>query len=131
MNGEEVEGVEEFAYLGAIVDKEGGGCKDIRNRLQKARGEFQRLWKVWAARGIGRRAKIRLFKTLVRPVLLYGCVTWKITKTDIRKLNSFQSQCLRRILRIRWQQRTKNNRVAEKQISMKLAARCEEEGGIG
>ena len=131
VNGEEVEGVEEFAYLGAIVDKEGGGSKDIRNRLQKARGEFQRLWKVWAARGIGRRAKIRLFKTLVRPVLLYGCVTWKITKTDRRKLNSFQSQCLRRILKIRWQQRTKNNRVAEKQISMKLAARCEEEGGIG
>ena len=119
VNGEEVEGVEEFAYLGAIVDKEGGGSKDIRNRLQKARGEFQRLWKVWAARGIGRRAKIRLFKTLVRPVLLYGCVTWKITKTDRRKLNSFQSQCLRQILRIRWQQRTKNNRVAVKQISMK------------
>ena len=119
VNGEEVEGVEEFAYLEAIVDKEGGGSKDIRNRLQKARGAFQRLWKVWAARGIGRRAKIRLFKTLVRPVLLYGCVTWKITKTNERKLNSFQSQCLRRIMRIRWQQRTKNNRVAEKQISMK------------
>ena len=63
VNGEEVEDVEEFVYLGAIVDKEGGGSKDIGNRLQKARGAFQRLWKVWAARGIGRRTKIRLFKT--------------------------------------------------------------------
>ena len=50
VNDEEVEDVEEFVYLGAIVDKEGGGSKDIRTRLQKARGAFQRLWKVWAAR---------------------------------------------------------------------------------
>ena len=52
-------------------------------------------------------------KTLVRPVLLYGCETWKITKNDERKLNSFQYQCLRRILRIRWQQRMTNKRVVE------------------
>ena len=52
-------------------------------------------------------------KTLVRPVLLYGCETWKITKKDERKLNSFQYQCLRRILRIRWQQRMTNKRVVE------------------
>ena len=67
VNCEEVEDVEEFAYLGAIVDKEGGGSKDIRNRLQKARGAFQKLWKVWAARKIGRRTKIRLLKSSVRP----------------------------------------------------------------
>ena len=48
---------------GVPVDKEAGGGKDIMNRLQKARRAFQRLGKVWAARGIGRRTKIRLFKT--------------------------------------------------------------------
>ena len=47
----------------AIVDKEGRGSGYIRNRPQKARGAFQRLWKVRAARGIRRRTKIRLFKT--------------------------------------------------------------------
>ena len=94
VTGEEVEDVREFVYLRAIVDKEGGGSKDIRNRLQRAQGAFQRLWKVWAARGIGRGTKIRLFKTSVRPVLLYGCETWKITKTDEKKLNSFRCQYL-------------------------------------
>ena len=113
VNGEEVEDVGEFPYLGATVEKEGGGSRDIKSRLQKARGAFQRLGKVWVARGIGRGTKIRLFKTLVRPVLLYGCKTWKITKADERRLNSFQCQCLRRILRIRWQQRISNNRVVE------------------
>jgi len=96
------------------VDKEGGGSRDIKNRLQKASGAFQRLGKVWAARGIGRGTKIRLFKTLLQPVLFYGCETWKITKADERRLNSFQCQCLRRILkRIRWQQRISNNRVVK------------------
>ena len=63
VDGEEVDDVEELTYLGEIVDKEGGGSKDIIHRLKKARGAFQRLRRVWAARGIGRRTKIRLFKT--------------------------------------------------------------------
>jgi len=63
VNGEEVEDVEEFVYLSATVNKGGGGSKDITNRLQKARGAFQRLGKVWATRGIGKRTKIRLLKT--------------------------------------------------------------------
>ena len=90
VSSEEVKDVEEFAYLGAIVEKKGGGSEDIRNRMQKARGAFQRLWKVWVARRIGKRAKMCQFKTLVRSVLLHGCETWKITKTDERTLKSFQ-----------------------------------------
>ena len=46
-------------------------------------------------------------------VLLYSCETWKITQTDKRKLNSFQWQCPRRKLRIRWLQRMTNKRVVE------------------
>ena len=89
VNGEEVEDVGEFPYLGASVVKLGGSSRDIKNRLQKARGAFKRLGKLWAARGIGRGTKIRLLKTLVRPVLLYGCETWKIIKDDEQRLNSF------------------------------------------
>ena len=60
VDGEEVEDVVEFTYLGAIVDKEGVGIQDIMHRPQKAQGTFQRLGRVWAAREIGRRIKIRL-----------------------------------------------------------------------
>ena len=45
VNSQEVKDVEEFAYLGAIVEEKGGGSENIRNRMQKARGAFQRLWK--------------------------------------------------------------------------------------
>ena len=52
VDGEEVDDVEEFTYVGALVDKEGGGSKDIMHCLQKAPGAFQRLRRVWAARRI-------------------------------------------------------------------------------
>ena len=68
---------------------------------------------MWAVRGIERKTKIHLFKTLVRPVLLYGDEAWKMTKADKRKLNSFQRKCLRRIIKIKWQQRVTNRRMVE------------------
>ena len=70
---EEVEDVEEFAHLGATVTKEGGGTEDIKNRLSKAQGAFFNLMKIWNTQSIGRNTKFKLFKTMVRPVLLCGC----------------------------------------------------------
>ena len=81
VDGEEVDDIEEFTYLGAIVNKDRGGSKDIMHRLQRARGALQRLRRVWAARGVGRRTKIRLFKTLVRPVLLYVYMAVKLGRS--------------------------------------------------
>ena len=43
VDGEEADDVEELTYLGAIVDKEGRGSKDVMHRLQKACGVFQTL----------------------------------------------------------------------------------------
>ena len=63
VDGEEVDDVEESTYLGAFVDEESGGSEDIMHRLQNARDAFQRLRRVWAASGIGKRTKIRLLKT--------------------------------------------------------------------
>ena len=54
-----MEDVDEFVYLGAVVDREGGGGRDIKNRMQKARGAFKSLWRVWSARGIGRKTKMK------------------------------------------------------------------------
>ena len=67
---EEFEDVEEFVYLGTTVTKEGGGTEDIKKRLSKARGAFFNLTKIWNTPSIGQNKKIKLFKTLVRPVLL-------------------------------------------------------------
>ena len=42
-----IEEVDEFTYVGATICKEGGGMKDLQNRLSKARGAFVRLRKIW------------------------------------------------------------------------------------
>ena len=79
VNGREVEDVEEFPYLGATVDKEGGDSKDIISRLQKARRAFQRLRKVWAVRGIGRGTKMRL---LIQDFNSTGPAIWLRNEED-------------------------------------------------
>ena len=63
VDGEEVDDVEELTYQEATVDMEGRGSKDIMHHLRKVCGAFQALRRLWAARGIGRSTKIRLFKT--------------------------------------------------------------------
>ena len=82
-------------------------------RLRKARGAFQNLTKLKNTRGVGKKTKIKLYKTLVRSVLLYGCETWKITKGEEKKLDAFKFKCLRRILRIRWPMRVSNERITK------------------
>ena len=85
----EVEDVEEFVYLGATVTKEGGGMEDIKKHLSKAQGAVFKLRKICNKRRIGRNTKMKMFKALVRPVLLYGCEAWKLTAIEEKKLDRF------------------------------------------
>ena len=118
INGQDIEDVEEFVYLGAKVCKEGGGMKDLKNRLSKARGAFNKLKKIWISNNISRKTKLRLYKTLVVPVLLYGSETWKMNKGDDKAVNVFHNRCLRRIFRIRWQDHVSTKELLER-ASMK------------
>ena len=104
--GQGIADVDEFSDLGATVCKEGGGMKDLKNRLSKARSAFVRLNRIWRSKTILRKTiKLRLYKTLVVPVLLYGCETWIMNKGDDRGVEVFYNKCLRRILQIQWQDR--------------------------
>jgi len=55
--------------------------------------------------------KMRLYKTYILPVLLYGCETWTITKTLAKRLDAFDTWCLRKILRIPNTRHTTNDTV--------------------
>ena len=68
--------------MGAKVCKEEVGMKDMKTRLSKARGAFDKLKKIWNSNNISRRTKPMLYKMLVVPALLYGFETWKINKGD-------------------------------------------------
>ena len=101
-NGNNIKETKDFTYLGAVVSTEKGCDKDMDSRLGKAKTVFRKLKRIWGSKQYNRKTKIRLFNTLVKPVLLYGSETWKTNAQDNRKLDSFQYQCLKRSLGIFW-----------------------------
>ena len=87
--------------------------KNLKNRLSKARGAFHKL-KIWISYNILRKTNLRLYKTLVVPVLLYGSETWKMNKEDDKAVHVFHNRCLRKILRIRWQDHVSTKELLER-----------------
>ena len=75
----------------------------------KARAVFRKLSGVWKRSNLSKSTKIRIFKSNVIAVLLYGCESWRMTKGDEAKLDTFQS--LRRLLKIYWPMRLSNEEV--------------------
>ena len=79
LNGEDIKRSLDFCYLGSVVAEDGGDSTDINVRIQKARGSFFILRKVWLYTSIRKDTEIKIFNACVKSVLLYGCGTWLIT----------------------------------------------------
>ena len=103
-----LEEVEEFTYLGSIVNIEGGTDADVKNRINKARVIFNILGKVWSAKNISRGTKMKIFNSNVKSVLLYGAETWRTTKVMLSKIQRFINYCLRKIINIGWFDKVRN-----------------------
>ena len=114
VNGESLEDVESFTYLGSTIDKEGGVQEDVKRRIQKARQAFIGLRKIWASRSIQEKTKLKIFNSNVKSVLLYGAETWKANKEITMKLQTFCNGCLRRICGIHWPDTISNTRLLER-----------------
>ena len=85
LEGEALDEVESFTYLGSIADNTGGTEADVRARIGKARAAFQQLKNVWRSSLLGTSIKIRIFNTIVKPVLLYGAETWRTTVATMKR----------------------------------------------
>ncbi|PFX30295.1 putative uncharacterized transposon-derived protein F52C9.6 [Stylophora pistillata] len=96
-SSQDIQETNDFTYLGACVSADGGADKDIESRLCKAKTAFRKLRKVWSSKQYSKKTNIKLFHTLVKPVLLYGSETWKTNAKDYEKLDSFEYRCLKRI----------------------------------
>jgi hypothetical protein len=111
VQGEALEEVDSFTYLGSILDKQGGTDADVRTRIGKARAAFHQLKNTWGSSEISITTKIRLFNTIVKPILLYGAETWRTTVTTMKKIQVFINTCLRKILKIRWPDKISNEEL--------------------
>ena len=114
LNGEALEEVDSFTYLGSIVNTQGGTEADVKSRIGKACAAFIQMRNVWSSKEISRQTKIRLFNTNVKSVLLYGAETWRTAKSTTSRLQTFINRCLRWILSIHWPDTIRNSELWEK-----------------
>jgi hypothetical protein len=91
-----------FVILGSIVAENGGTSREVNVRIQKARGSFSKLRRVWLSKSLRKDTKIRIFNACVKSVLLYRCETWLVTNEIRRKIQTSVNRRLRYILRIWW-----------------------------
>ena len=114
VNGQRLAVVDTFVYLGSTLSRDGSLDAEISYRVQKASVAFGLLEsRVWADRGISRRAKIKVYEACVLTALLYSSETWTTYRRHIRVLERFHQGCLRRILGIKWQSCTPDTAVLE------------------
>ncbi len=89
-DGQEVEQIHQFNFLGALVTPKGGCSDEIRRRIAMAKSAMQNLRKIWADRAVTKATKVRLVKALVFPIASYACESWTLTAADCRKINAFE-----------------------------------------
>ncbi|VDP66889.1 unnamed protein product [Schistosoma curassoni] len=76
LDGQTLEDVESFTYMGSIIDEQGGSDADIKVRIGKARTALLQLKNIWNSKQLSTNIKVRIFDTNVKAVLLYGSETW-------------------------------------------------------
>ena len=92
-----LEDVDCFEYLGSKIDEAGGTLTDVKARINKSRTAFASLNKIWNSNNISIKTKLRLFKSNVLSVLLYGAETWFLNTAVVSKLQTYINKRLRRI----------------------------------
>jgi hypothetical protein len=114
IDGERIEEVDSFVYLGSLINNKGSTTQELRRRLAIGREAVQKLATIWKSRGVTITMKVRVLQAIVFPAALYGCEAWALTPTDQRRLDAFEMWCYRRLLRISWMERCTNERVLER-----------------
>jgi len=89
--------VDNFKYLGTMVNKMNNGSVEVNARLTMANRAYYGLQNHMKSRTISRNTKTLLYKTLMRPVLTYGTETWVLSTQDEHRLSIFERKILRRI----------------------------------
>ena len=116
IDGETVETVAEFIFLGSKITADGDCSHEIKRHLPLGRKVMTNLDSILKSRDITLPTKVRLVKAMVFPVVMYGCESWTIKKAERWRIDAFELWCWRRLLRVPWTAR-KSNQSILKEIS--------------
>ena len=109
VDGEAIERVNNFEYLGARIEANGKSSSEIRRRLAMATSKLKKMATIW--KGQCTQTKLRVLNSTVFPTATYGCEAWTLNKTDCKKIMAFEMKCYRRILKISWIEKVSNEQV--------------------
>src|SRR5574337_125410 len=116
IDGETVETVSDFIFLGSKITTDGDCSHEINRRLLLGRKVMTNLDSIFKSRDITLPTKICLVKAMVFPVVMYGCESWTVKKTECQRIDAFELWCWRRLLRVPWSARGSNQSIL-KEIS--------------
>ena len=90
IDGETVETVSDFVFLGSKITADGDCSHEIKRRLLLGRKVMSNLDSIFKNRDITLPTKVRLVKAMVFPVVMYGCESWTVKKTERRRIDAFE-----------------------------------------
>jgi len=108
-----IEQINQFKYLGSIIDNEGRSKKEIENRIGQAKKVFLLKSKLLTSKNVDLKTRKRLIKTYVWSTALYGCETWTLNKKDETTLEAFEMWCWRKMEKIKWTELKTNEEVLD------------------
>lgn len=112
VEGEPLKTVDKFTYLGSTLSRSVNIDDEVEMRIAKASSAFGRLREsVWERRGIKLATKLKVYRAVVLPTLLYACETWTVYARHAKKLHRFHMNCLRKLLKISWQDKVPDTEV--------------------
>ncbi|KAJ4452284.1 hypothetical protein ANN_03803 [Periplaneta americana] len=91
------EEVEKFKYLGATVTNINDSREEIKRRINMGNACYYSFEKHLSSSLLSKNLKVRIYKTVILPVVLYGCETWTLTLREVQRLRVFENKVLRKI----------------------------------
>ena len=95
LEGEPLPSVNSFKYLGSVIDGSGGCGKDVCGRIKVAWSKWSDLTGVVYDKKVPIKMKRKLYKTVVRPAMVYGSECWALCKQEERRLHTTEMKMVR------------------------------------
>ena len=111
IDGEMMETVTDFIFLGSRITADDACSHEIKRRLLLGRKAMTNQDSMLKSRDISLSIKVRLVKAIVFPVVMYGYEIWSIKKAECRRTDAFELWCWRRLLRVPWTARRSNQSI--------------------
>jgi len=91
------ERVEEFKYLGTMLTNKNSIQEEIKSRLKVGNACYYSVLYLLSSSLLSKKLKIKIYRTIILPVVLYRCETWSLTLREERRLRVFGNRVLRRL----------------------------------